>query len=182
MKNIYLFILFLLVCTFSKAQFTDDFTDGNFTANPIWSGQDTFFIINGSNQLQSNGPSSTEEIYLSTPNTQFSNTEWSFYSFLDLSLSTSNNARIYLMSDNANLKDSLHGYYVQLGGESGTVDAIHLYRQDGNSTTKIIDGPDGTMGLDPNTARIKVLRDAWKLDFISRHIWRHKLYITRNNF
>ena len=86
MKNAYLFIMSLMISTFCAAQFIDDFTDGDFTTNPAWSGQDTFFIVNGTNQLQSNGPTATDEIYLSTPNTQFSNTEWSFYSFQDLSL------------------------------------------------------------------------------------------------
>ena len=37
------------------AQVTEHFSDGNFTSNPHWVGDDSLFIVNTNFQLQSNG-------------------------------------------------------------------------------------------------------------------------------
>ena len=52
MKRLLLF-LFLLP-GLAQAQLRDDFTDGNFTANPAWTGDAAGFQVAGQ-QLQSNG-------------------------------------------------------------------------------------------------------------------------------
>ena len=155
-------ILLLLVYLSSFSQFSDNFSDGDFTTNPAWTGETSRFIVNALQQLQSNGISATDTIYLTTQNTfidQTGTTEWNFWVKLDFSPSSSNYARVYLISDTANLQAPVKGYFVQIGGITGNNDAIDLYRQDGNSTTKIIAGIPGHAGKSVNILRIRVLRD-----------------------
>jgi len=63
----------------AQAQFTDDFTDGDFTANPAWSGDDALFTvvpdaIPPNNRLRSNSPGAAT-YYLSTPSTLAANAQ-----------------------------------------------------------------------------------------------------------
>ncbi len=161
-------LLFFLVFCFAYGQVSDDFSDGDFTNNPAWTGNTNLFIVNTQRQLQSNG-SGTDTIFLATANSYLNAsglTEWRFWVKLDFSPSTSNFARFYLMSDQSNLLGALNGYFLQIGGISGTADAIDLYRQDGNTVTKILNGTPGYAGKTVNILRLKVTRDpagAWKV-------------------
>ena len=144
------------------SQVNDDFTDGDFTSNPVWSGDDSQFKINTSNLLQLNSTGS-DTSFLSTPNALISNTEWSFYIKQSFNSSANNHSRIYLVSDQQNLKSSLHGYFVQFGSSQ---DDISLYRQDGNTLTQIIAGNHGNTGNSTNPFTLRVMRDTlgnWEL-------------------
>lgn len=170
-------------------QFSDDFEDGDFTNAPSWSGETSNFIVNGANELQLLAPAVTDTSYLSLPTSNIT-TSWDFYVRLDFNPSSSNYARVYLVSDNANLQASLNGYYVMLGGTS---DEISLYRQDGTTVTEIIDGLDGALNSDPCEARIQVTRDGagnWELfrdtlggtNFFSEGTVLDATYTTNSNF
>ena len=161
--RICLTLLLIAVNTFVLAQFSDDFEDGDFTNSPTWSGDAANFIVNGSNELQLFAPAATDTSYLSVPTSNIDNTTWNFYVRLEFNPSSSNFARIYLVSDNADLKGSLNGYYVMVGN---TADEISLYRQDGTTVTEIIDGWDDSMNESAPEARIQVTRDGagnWEL-------------------
>ena len=148
-----------LICLQTQAQFSDDFTDGDFTTGPAtWTGDDSVFIINGSMQLQLNAAMMTAERYLSTPVLSKDSTTWSFYVKCDFDPSASNKARIYLSSSNPDLTGSLNGYFVQIGGESGSTDAVEIYRQTGTTTTLVCRGVDGHAGTAPELG-IEVFRD-----------------------
>ncbi|MBX9850318.1 MAG: lamin tail domain-containing protein [Cytophagaceae bacterium] len=165
MKTSYV-VFFLLFTTFSFGQLTENFNDGNFISNPEWLGDTAFYKINASKELQSRGPSSGGIISICTPNNRLVNTEWNFYVRMSFSPSTTNYCKFYLASDQQDLEGSLNGYYIKVGGESGTADGIDLYRQSGLTSTKIIDGIAGHAGKSGNTIRIKVIRDAkgnWQL-------------------
>ena len=156
-------LLLIVVNTCVFAQFSDDFEDGDFTNAPTWSGITANFIVNGSNELQLMAPAVTDTSYLSLPTANINNTTWTFYLRMEFNPSSSNYSRVYLVSDNADLKGSLNGYYVMLGGTS---DEISLYRQDGTTITEIIDGLDGSLSNDPCEARVEVTRDGagnWQL-------------------
>lgn len=149
--------IFWLLPICVSAQIEDNFTDGNFTLAPAWSGTSNLFIINTNSQLQLNA-SSAGEAYLYTPSKVLNHTEWTFYVRLSFSPSATNFARVYLVSEKNTLNAPLKGYYIQLG-ESGSADGIDLYRQDSIAHTKLIDGKAGTIAKTNNTVRIKVSRD-----------------------
>ncbi|PIY12877.1 MAG: hypothetical protein COZ18_01070 [Flexibacter sp. CG_4_10_14_3_um_filter_32_15] len=127
-------------------QLTDDFSDGNFTVNPTWTGANsvntaTGFVVNGSNRLQTDlpsGGSGTRFAYLSTPITldlATTNYEWNFEVQLTFtspnSPNNTNKAKIYLLSDQNNLANSLNGYFIEVQ------DQVTLQRTVGNTETVI---------------------------------------------
>lgn len=157
--------LFLSVQLTIFAQFTDDFSDGNFTANPAWNGQSVKFQIDAQNRLQLNDVTANNPAYLSTPSSAIDKASWEFYVRLDFAPSASNYAKVALVSNSQDLTASFDGYFVQIGGETGTVDDVSLYRNDGVSSTKIIDGFDGIAATNPEL-KVLVTRDSignWEL-------------------
>ncbi|MFY0651422.1 MAG: lamin tail domain-containing protein [Cyclobacteriaceae bacterium] len=144
-----------------NAQLSDDFSDGDFTNNPTWSGinsfgtTDPFEIAEADNQLKSQaltGGSSTRISYLSTQLTSTLNLgsedmEWSFRLKNDFtfsgtsSLGSTNHSRVYLVSDAADLSGDINGYYIQLRDISNGDEEIRLYRQTGGASSQIsLDG------------------------------------------
>ena len=121
--------LFLLTPVLGFGQFIDDFSDGDFTANPVWSGETSNFEVDGAQKLHLNAPAESDTSYLSTSSEAIDDATWEFYVEYAFNPSSSNVARVYLVSNNANLQEPLNGYYVRVGGE--TEDRISLYRQDG---------------------------------------------------
>ncbi|MCC6385444.1 MAG: lamin tail domain-containing protein [Bacteroidia bacterium] len=155
-----LFLLSLLLINPGVyAQLTDTFSDGDFTNNPAWSGDTGNFIINASYQLQLNALAAGIS-YLSTSgnSTSLDNSEWQFFIRLNFPPSNNNYARVYLVSDQSNLKGSLNGYYLQFG-ETGSNDAIELFRQSGYSSVSVARGTDGFIASS-FAIRVKVTRDA----------------------
>jgi hypothetical protein len=142
-------VLFVFLSCFSWGQ-TDDFTDGNFTANPTWSGDSGFAVINNStvpggnaatdgNYLASN--SSQGSIALTTPSTEVR--EWKFsLASPDFDPSSTNHFGVILMSNNAvtgNITSNWVGYFLKLG-TNGSSDKIELWKKTGSGTgTKVGD-------------------------------------------
>lgn len=155
-------VIFFLLPLLGHGQFTDDFTDGDFTTSPIWSGDDVKFEVLAG-ELHLNAPPATDVAYLSTPSVAIDGAVWEFYMRMEFNPSSSNRAYVYLVSDQADLNGSLNGYFVMIGNTS---DEISLYRQDGAITVEILDGLDLTVDSDPVTVRVQVTRDAtgnWEL-------------------
>ncbi|MFT5823138.1 MAG: hypothetical protein ACI8ZM_004398, partial [Crocinitomix sp.] len=159
----YLTVVFLFVTFITCAQFSDDFEDGNFNVDPTWTGMDANFEVDDLNQLHLVAPAETDTSYLSVFTTLIDDVTWDFWLNMDFNPSSGNNARIYLVSDEENLKGSLNGYFVLVGN---TDDEISLYRQTGESITEIIDGADDATDSDDVEVRVRVTRDAlgnWEL-------------------
>jgi hypothetical protein len=133
----YIFLALLFTPLLVAAQITDNFSDSDFSSNPRWSGDSIEFTVNTSQQLQLNNTVAGSS-YLSTysPTLSLDNTEWRFYIKQSFSPSSSNYGRVYLASDNSNLENPLNGYYLQFG-ESGSLDAVELFRQSGTTSTSI---------------------------------------------
>ena len=93
------------------AQFTDDFTDGDFTNSPTWSGDGGLFTIT-SGELNSQSPGAAT-YYLSTASTLASDAQWEFFIDLQFNTSGANFVDIYLMADNSDLNLVNNGYFIR---------------------------------------------------------------------
>ncbi len=154
MKKIILFLFFAPLL--SLAQVTDDFSDGDFTQNPVWSGDVANFLINNF-ELQSNGPNvAGSKICLSTQNTMLAQTEWSFLIDLKFNPTSSTFVRVYLASNSSDLKGSLNGYFIQLGNTND--DFITFYKQSGTTVNQLFTGVT-SLGTGNIKVRVKVTRD-----------------------
>jgi hypothetical protein len=160
-----LFLLLLPFC--AQAQLSDNFTDGNFTANPTWTGDAASFQVTAQ-QLQSNGPAVTGTyLQLAAPCQASTGTVWEFWANLRLATSSGNLADVWLMASQADLKSTTtKGYYVRLGG---TNDEISLFRKDSARTAVLlIDGLNGTLASTTNNlVRVRVtrsLQNVWTLE------------------
>jgi hypothetical protein len=169
MKRI--FLLFLTILSLNvNAQFTDNFSDGDFTNNPTWSGDDSVFVItqqSSNNRLRSNKLLTNSTYYLSTPSTKATEAQWEFFVNLQFNTSGANYVDIYLIADDANLMvTNINGYFVRMGR---TQDDICLYKRSGlaSSSVVLIDGLDGILNTSNNNIKVKVTRNAaneWKLE------------------
>lgn len=149
-------LIFILLPFFSFAQLTDDFSDGDFTENPEWTGNSEQFMVNISRQLQLNA-TGEGQLALTTAFSAQGLLEWRMWVRLNFSPSDNNNAKIYLVADNPNLVEPLNGFYLKLG-EGGSADAIELYRQSGTVNTLICRGMEGVVSAS-FAIRIRVVRD-----------------------
>ncbi|MGH2565709.1 MAG: lamin tail domain-containing protein, partial [Ginsengibacter sp.] len=143
---------------FAKAQLSENFDDGDLTANPAWSGGTSDFVVNSSLQLQSNNTVANSNYFLSTPNSLATSAQWEMYIQMAFNPSSANYIDIYLTASAGDLTlNTTTGYFVRLGN---TNDEICLYRKDnGGTVTKIIDGADDVLNSSNNVMKIKAIRD-----------------------
>jgi hypothetical protein len=154
--KILFFYLFLILPLIGMTQIMDDFTDGNFTINPSWSGDTNHFEINTNKQLHLSA-SGADTAKLTTQNSMISNTEWDFWVKLSFNTSANNFARIYLVADNSDLAGSVTGYFLQIGGSN---DSIEFIRQNGTVYQTLFVAKNSFTGSTVNMIRIKVIHDA----------------------
>ncbi|MCB9234312.1 MAG: lamin tail domain-containing protein [Bacteroidia bacterium] len=160
-KRILLAVFLLALPFVLPAQLMDDFNDGDFTTGmATWGGNVADFEVdNGRLQLQDTATATTFA-YLSSGfgNLLFTDTiTWEFEFQVLFNPSTSNQPRIYLVSDNPDLTAGLSGYHLRIGA-SGALDPIEFWRQTGTTTgSKIGDCTGASYGTTPH-ARIRVTR------------------------
>jgi hypothetical protein len=161
--TIFFFGLLNVTTGFAQTVIIDEgFDDSDFTNNPTWTDPESKHIVNASNLLQLDASAVTDEAVISTPS-DAAYGEWEALIQLDFNPSGSNLARFYILSDTQNMKGDVDGYYIVIGD---TQEEISLYRQDGSSSTKIIDGDDGLIDSDPVNVRVWATRDLdgnWEL-------------------
>lgn len=144
------------------AQFSDDFSDGNFSDSPAWSGETDKFTVS-SQELRLQAPAVDGTAWLSTESKVINNAVWEFSVRMQFNPSITSYALVYLASDQPDLSGSLNGYYVMIGDSP---DEVSLYLQTGTKRTRIIDGKDKTLNASNVSVRVKVTRDAlgnWEL-------------------
>jgi len=149
MVSVCIFLFFFQNIAF--AQWSDDFSDGDFQNNPSWSGNTEHFIVNDG-WLRLNAPAATGTSYLSVASDVVMEASWEFVIKMDFRPSSSNYAKVYLTSDREALNTPLNGYFLRLGY---TDRDICLFRQNGNTTEKLITGHANT--LDAADCHVRVL-------------------------
>ena len=155
----FLLIFVTIFPFFLSAQISEEFTDGDFTNSPTWQGDETDFAVN-SEMLQVTATVAGNS-YLSTPTPISDSTFWEFLVELDFNPSTNGNfPKYYLSSDNPDLETDLNGYYLRIG-ETGSLDAFEIYRQNGNTDEFLFRfSTEGAMASSSNNnARIRITRN-----------------------
>jgi hypothetical protein len=164
------FLLFAVMVPASMlGQVTENFSDGDFTQNPSWSGDLNHFKLSSSSAvpqdqrpaLQLDAPAAG--ISCLSVGQQFQDDlEWQFWVKLSLNTSSGNFARIYLFSDEPDLKAPLKGYFLQVGGVE---DSVIFFRQDSLEIIRLFRLNTAFTGNSTNALRFKIERDlagSWK--------------------
>jgi len=128
-------VIACIVCiqAFSFAQFTDDFSDGDFTGNPSWTGDNSHFEINYTGQLHLLSAGIDTSV-LFTRSSRIRDTEWCFWMKLSFNTSVNNHARIYLAADTTDVAAISSSYYLQVGGSD---DSVSVIKQTGDLAQKL---------------------------------------------
>lgn len=159
-KKVAVFFYFSMFAgSMAYAQFSENFTDGDFTHNGTWVGNTGDFTINTAYQLQSRSEVANSGFFLSTESELATAVQWIFWVRIAFNPSSANYVDTYLTASDSNLSlQSTTGYFVRIGN---TDDEISLYRKDAaGKVTKIIDGENGILNRSNNEIRMKVTRDA----------------------
>lgn len=180
MKYLTQFLILVVFLTLSlsvvKGQLLEDFSDGDFTSNPTWTGDvGDFQVASGELQLSN---TITDDSHLMFPSTLIKGTTWEFLfrwqDFSSTGLSSSNEVFFYLAA-NQNVPpetSDIQGYFVRIGN---TEDEISLYRQDSDINSsgveEIIRGSEngfgGVTASSNGSIRVRVTRDTeglWTLE------------------
>lgn len=125
----------------------DDFTDGDFTANPVWSGSTVNYAVLNANP---SGAATTDGFFLAS-NASVGNSalytaseqvrEWKFsWASTSFSPATGNHFGVVLMADApfTAITEAFNGYYLRIGVDGGT-DLVELWRSTGTVKTKVGD-------------------------------------------
>jgi len=156
MRNCLSAVLFFAALATVHAQLTDDFSDGNFSANPAWQGDAANFIVNAGGELQLNAPAAGNST-LAVQGDMPDSAVWQFDVRLEFAPSTTNLLRVYLLADQANLLTA-NGYYLEIG-ENGSADALRFFRQDGAARVLLAAGLSGFVAIEPVNIRLRVKRN-----------------------
>lgn len=125
----------------------EDFTDGDFTADPVWSGSTGNYAVLNANP---SGAATTDGFFLAS-NASVGNSalytaseqvrEWKFsWASTSFSPATGNHFGVVLMADApfTAITDAFNGYYLRIGVDGGT-DLVELWRSTGAGKTKVGD-------------------------------------------
>lgn len=151
-------ILFCLCPYLLGAQLVlfDDFSDGDFLYNPPWTGDTALFIVD--QQALRLQDTAAGEAYLSVASSISVAAQWDFHLRMSFNPSSSNYARLYLLSDHPSLKGSLQAYFLKVGGNSQ--DELQFYRQDGLQETLLWQSQPDLLDRSSLTLHLRCTRDS----------------------
>lgn len=152
MRNLFLLIT-ALFWGLASGQVTEQFSDGDYTQNPIWFGSGSQWAVD-SLQLRSSATGANQRFFIST----FSSPDTTLQLTVDVTLtfnpSSLNYVDVFVLSTDTNLLSTTSaGYFIRLGG---TDDEIAFYRKEGPTNIKIIDGTNGVLNQAINRIRLEL--------------------------
>lgn len=153
----------------------DDFSDGDVANNPTWLGDTSVFRVDNNFMLQlyNTSPAANNTSVIYTVSESIDNASWKFEVLLNFTPSSSNYARVYLVSNNNNFTGTLNGYLIELGRSNRK---IALCKQTGSTVSEIIASPNDVLNLPINKAYVEVHRDMqgnWTLAFDTSNTFTH---------
>ena len=155
MKKIFYSLSIILFFTGAKAQFYDNFSDGDLRYNPLWKGDIEDFVTNIHYQLQLDAyEPGTSVLY--TDYLFLDSLEAGIFFKLDFPPSNANKLRIYIMADTMDL-DKVSGYFLEIG-ENGNEDKIRFYKVDNGTEILLATGTPGIFAGQPATASLKITK------------------------
>jgi hypothetical protein len=149
------------------AQFTDSFSDGNYTNNPNWFGDTSKFTVNLQNTLQlfTTGAGNAGLFLPAIPVS--GDTEWKVLIRLTFAPSDNNYVEYWLMSADSIPGATSDGYFIRYG-ENGSADNPELWKRVNGNAVKILDGPMNPSATSTNQyIRLRIQRSAtaeWSLE------------------
>jgi hypothetical protein len=152
----YLFLILIFLSAVLKAQFVDNFADGNFTDNPQWTGTTDLFTINTEMALQLDAPAEAGQAWLFTESQAIEEAQWNFYFQMNFNPSANNYCKIYLTADTSDITFINNAYYLELGT---TADNICLWKIKNGAKQKLIDGIAKRLDMNTVFGLIRVKRD-----------------------
>lgn len=181
MKYLYL----ILLCTSNiLAQISEDFSDGDFSQNPTWLGQQNNFEIDSLFRLHLNAPSENSSSFLCLKSQILENAEWEMYIKMEFNPSGSNFTDWYFMANDSSLESASQAYFVRIGDSE---DEVSLYKKEGGEITKLIDGLDDRVDVNPVEVKLKVRRNTgaqftlW-VDVLDGNGWLLEGEVVNNSF
>jgi hypothetical protein len=133
MIKLYFLISGLLLCQIfpASAQWMDDFSDDNFSLNPLWHGDTSDFIIQDEVARLVSSEAGTSRIFTSVLMEDPTIIEWTFDIELDFAPSNNNKLKVVLFSSdslfwNVEGENESAIYYLNFG-ENGAADAVELW-------------------------------------------------------
>jgi hypothetical protein len=116
------FLVILLQGIGVHAQFSDDFSDGDFISNPEWKGDSACFILNGDPPaLRLNAPAEAGAASLFTVSQSMEAASWQFAFRMGFNPSSANFARVYLAADGRDISQLNAAFYLELGTSDDNV-------------------------------------------------------------
>jgi len=146
MRSLLTVSLFFTFCFSVNCQLIDNFSDGNYTDDPMWIDTASNFIVNDEFMLQLNAEDAGETFIYSLTTLEDS-IRWKSYCLLDFAPSGSNLLRIYLAADNIDTEEG-NSLYFEVG-ESGSNDALNLYENNEGEVSLIASATMGALGTGP---------------------------------
>jgi hypothetical protein len=171
LKKLSLFLSILLIRNILCGQFSDDFSDGDFTNYPAWDGNIADFIVNTNHELQLQATAAGSSLLFLPTHCDSKELEWRFYIKLTFSPSANNYARIYLCAQTSDLKEINNNAIFLQFGEAGSNDAIELRQRYNGQESLICRGNEAEIATS-FLLNIKILKDSndnWKV-FVDRQL------------
>jgi len=156
MRKKFLIPLWGLLAFYANAQIYYSFNDSSIIPS-AFVGDTGKFIVDANGMLRLNDVPYTGFAAVSVASKAIDNAQWEFYVSLAFEPSSGSYVEAHLTSNVSGNNTSWNGYVVRVGGIDRE---ISLFRHDGASETKLIDGRNNRVKLSAPKLRIKVTRDS----------------------